>query len=283
VNSGLDAGINWIDTAETYGSQKSEEVIGLALAGRPDSALIATKLAPKPWGSGFRSKEVRRGCEASLRRLGLERIDLYQLHLPDTSGVPLEETWTAMGELVTAGLVREIGLSNFSVAGVESCHAIHRVASVQLHFSMAFMQHRDLIQWCSARGIGILVYGSLGYGLLTGKITRATRFDERDWRSGAGRDELYTAVFEPPKAVPTLNMVDRLRGIAEGAQISLPTLVLGWTLAQDGVTAAIVGTRDERHARENAEAGDATLADDVLAEVDAAVENRAAEVRRNAQ
>jgi aryl-alcohol dehydrogenase-like predicted oxidoreductase len=227
---------------------------------------------------------VRRGCEASLHRLGIEQIELYQLHLPDATGVPIEETWTAMGELVSAGLVREIGLSNFPAAEVTQCHAIHRVASVQLHFSMAFTQHRDLIQLCEARGIGILAYGPLGYGILTGQITETTRFDERDWRGGAGRgeDELYMAVFEPSQAIPTLEMVNRLRGIAERARLSLPTLVLRWTLAQDGVTAAIVGTRDERHARENARAADATLADDVLAAVNAAVEGRAEEMSRNA-
>ena len=113
MRAGLDAGMNWIDTAEVYGKGVSEGIVGRAVAGRRDQVLVASKLAPASEGSGFRPEQVRAGCEASLGRLGIDVIDLYQLHWPDATGVPVEDTWGAMAELQDAGTVRSIGVSNF--------------------------------------------------------------------------------------------------------------------------------------------------------------------------
>jgi aryl-alcohol dehydrogenase-like predicted oxidoreductase len=272
IQAALDAGMTWIDTAETYGANRSEELVGRAIAGRRDSVVLATKLAPEPWGTGFRSDQVRRGCEASLGRLGTDRIDLYQLHLPDPSGIPLEETWGAMVELIDSGLVRHIGVSNFTQAQIEQCHALHPVTSVQLHYSMVYNEQWALARWCAEERIGILAYGPLGYGVLTGAITADTEFDPRDWRSGVDPDEdLYLAVFEPRVFERNLDLLERLRAIGEQNGLSLVELVLAWTVAQPEVTSAIVGTRDERHARANARVGSIQLAPAALTALDEAL------------
>jgi aryl-alcohol dehydrogenase-like predicted oxidoreductase len=183
IRAGLDAGINWIDTAEVYGDGLSERIVGRAIDGRRDGVLIATKVAPRPDGTGFRPEQVRRACRRSLERLGISHLDLYQLHWTD-DGVPVEDTWAAMAGLVDEGLVRHIGLSNFDRDLIERCEAIRWVDSLQPHFSMLFLEHRDLIRWCGERGIGVVCYGPLAFGLLTGAITEDTAFDPSDWRSG---------------------------------------------------------------------------------------------------
>jgi aryl-alcohol dehydrogenase-like predicted oxidoreductase len=198
MRAGLDAGINWIDTAEVYGNGRSEELVGRAIEGRREEVVVATKVAPRPDGSGFRRDAVRAACEASLRRLRIDPIDLYQLHWP-TGNVPLEETWEAMAALVDDGLVRHIGVSNFDRERVERCRAIRHVDSLQPHFSMLHLRNRDLIRWCGEQGIGVVTYGSLAYGLLTGAITLDTEFDDDDWRSGRDAGDYYRNLFAPGK------------------------------------------------------------------------------------
>ena len=188
IRAGLDAGIDWIDTAEVYGDGVSELLVGRAIAGRRDELTLATKVAPAPEGSGFTPAQVRSACEKSLGRLGTDRIDLYQLHWPDETGVPLEETWGAMGDLQDAGLVRHIGVSNFDRGQIETCLAMRHVDSLQPEFSMLTRANGDLIRWCGEQGVGVVSYAPLAYGLLTGAITTETRFPEGDWRGhGAGR------------------------------------------------------------------------------------------------
>ena len=136
MRAALDAGIDWIDTAEVYGDGESERLVGLAVAGRRDDVLIATKVAPADEGSGFLPEQIAAACDASLARLGVEAIDLYQLHWPDDSGVPVEDSWGAMAELAAAGKVRFVGVSNFDRALIERCEAIHHIDSLQQEFSM---------------------------------------------------------------------------------------------------------------------------------------------------
>jgi len=186
VRAGLDAGITWVDTAEVYGDGTSEELVGRAIQGRRDDVVVATKVAPRPDGTGFRREEVRAACQGSLKRLGTDRIDLYQLHWPDDR-VPVEETWEAMTGLVDDGLVRAIGASNFDRKLIERCKSIRHVDSLQPHFSMLRLQNRDLIRWCGENGTGVVAYAPLGYGLLTGAISKDTRFHPRDWRAEEGR------------------------------------------------------------------------------------------------
>lgn len=265
IRAGLDAGITWIDTAEVYGGGRSEELVGRAVEGR--DAFVATKVAPRPSGTGFRPEEVRRACEASLDRLGRDAIDLYQLHWPDETGVPLEETWAAMAGLVRDGLVRHVGLSNYGRDQIEVCAPIRPVDSLQPHFSMLHFGNRDLIRWCGEQGIAVVVYGPLAYGLLTGAITEDTEFDEDDWRSG-GNMSYYRQMFAPGKIERSLAVVERLRPIAERLEISPARLSLAWTIHQPGVTSAIAGTRNPDHARSNAAAGDVELPDDVLDDIE---------------
>jgi aryl-alcohol dehydrogenase-like predicted oxidoreductase len=260
IRGGLDAGIDWIDTAEVYGQGVSETLVGRAVADRRDTVTLATKVAPAPEGTGFRPEQVRAACEASLTRLGTDRIDLYQLHWPDETGVPVEETWGAMDELVAAGKVRYVGVSNFDRELIERCRAIRHVDSLQPEFSMLALDERDLIRWCGENGVGVVSYSPLGAGLLTGAIAPGTTFD--DWRAEA--EEGFLTDLEG-----SLRVVDSLRPIAERLGIRLSQLALAWNVAQPGVTAAIAGSRNPVHIRDNAAAGDVTLDEATLTELEA--------------
>ncbi|MGH2739542.1 MAG: aldo/keto reductase [Actinomycetota bacterium] len=267
IRAGLDAGMTWIDSAEVYGRGSSEELVGRAVASR-DDALIATKVAPRPAGTGFARDEVRKAWEGSLKRLGVGVIDLYQLHWPD-GGIPIEETWEAMAALVEEGAVRSIGLSNFREPLIERCERIRHVDSLQPHFSMLHPGNRDLIRWCGERGIGVVVYGPLAYGLLTGAVTKETTFADDDWRSGKVFDsDYYAAMFAPGKIERSIAVVDALRPVAERLDVTIAQLALAWAVAQPGVTSAIAGSRNPDHARENAAAGDVELDDATLAEIE---------------
>lgn len=263
MRAGFEAGMNWIDTAEVYGSGVSEGIVGRAVAGRRDQVLVASKLAPAPEGSGFRPERVRAGCEASLARLGLDVIDLYQLHWPDATGVPVEDTWGAMAELQDAGTVRFIGVSNFDRPSIERCETIRHVDSLQQEFSMLALDDRDLIRWCGERGTGVVTYGPLGFGLLTGAISREQAASVTDWRRS---DE--DGPFIDEKLGPDLAIVEGLRPIAHGLGITMAQLALAWNIAQPGVTSAIAGSRDAAHTRDNATAGDVELDDATLAKIE---------------
>ena len=266
IRAVFDCGIDWIDTAEVYGKGRSEELVATAVEGRRDEIRIWTKVAPRREGSGFRPEQVRRACTGSLRRLRTDRIDLYQLHWPDESGVPLEDTWGAMVELADEGLVGAIGVSNFDRSMIERCEAIRHVDSLQQEFSMLALDDRDLIRWCGEQGIGVLSYGPLAYGLLTGAITAETRFDHGDFRGGG--DDDGDRLFGPEKLERSLAVVEALRPIAERLGISVPQIALAWNVHQPGVTAAIAGSRNPGHVRSNAEAGSVELDDGTLLELE---------------
>jgi aryl-alcohol dehydrogenase-like predicted oxidoreductase len=262
MQAGFDAGINWIDTAEVYGRGRSERLVGQAVAGRRDDLFIATKVAPRPSGTGFRASEVQRACVSSLGRLGTDHIDLYQLHWPDRR-VPVEETWGAMVSLVEKGLVRCIGVSNFDQELIQRCLGIRHVDSLQPHFSMLHLANRDLIRWCGEQGIGVVSYAPLAYGLLTGAITKQTSFPAGDWRGGTGE-----GMFGPGRIDRSLAVVDALRPIAERLGVTVAGLALAWNFHQLGITAAIAGTRNPDHVRENAAAGDVDLDEVTLKELE---------------
>jgi aryl-alcohol dehydrogenase-like predicted oxidoreductase len=263
MRAGLDAGMNWIDTAEVYGKGVSERLVGRAVADRRDQVLVATKVGPSPEGSGFRPDQVRAGCEGSLERLGIDVIDLYQLHWPDETGVPIEETWGAMTELQDAGKVRHIGVSNFDRGLIERCEALRHVDSLQQEFSMLALDDRDLIRWCGEQGTGVVSYGPLGFGLLTGKISREQAVAASDWRRS--EDD---GPFTDAKLDRDLAIVESLRPIAERLGVTMAQLALAWNFAQPGVTSAIAGSRDPGHARDNATAGDVELDEQTLAEIE---------------
>jgi aryl-alcohol dehydrogenase-like predicted oxidoreductase len=262
MRAGLDAGMTWIDTAEVYGKGVSERLVGRAVSDRRDQVLVATKLGPASEGSGFRPDQVLAGCEASLGRLGIDVIDLYQLHWPDSTGVPIEDTWGAMSELQDAGKVRYIGVSNFDRGLIERCEVIRHVDSLQQEFSMLALDDRDLIRWCGEQGTGVVSYGPLGFGLLTGKITREHATSATDWRRS---DD---GPFTDDKLDRDLAIVEALRPIADRLAITMAQLALAWNVVQPGVTSAIAGSRDPEHARDNAAAGDVELDDKTVAEIE---------------
>jgi aryl-alcohol dehydrogenase-like predicted oxidoreductase len=262
IRTGIDAGIDWIDTAEVYGDGVSETLVGRAISGRRDDVVLATKVAPQPEGSGFSPAQVRDACKKSLARLGTDRVDLFQLHRPDDGGTPLEDTWGAMCELQDAGLVRAIGLSNFGREQIERCFAIRHVDSLQPEFSMLVREHAELIRWCGEQGIGVITYGPLAFGLLTGAIRSDTGFPPGDWR-GEKQEGPFADL------AGSLEVIDRILPVAERIGCTLSQLALAWNIQQRGVTAAIAGSRNPSHARANAAAGDIELDQATLAELNA--------------
>jgi aryl-alcohol dehydrogenase-like predicted oxidoreductase len=264
IRAVFETGINWIDTAEVYGDGRSEELVGEAVAGRRDEVLVATKVAPRPEGTGFRPEQVRRACTASLGRLRTDRVDLYQLHWPDEGDVPVEDTWGAMAGLVEEGLARFVGVSNFDRGLIERCEAVRHVDSLQQELSMLVLQDRELIAWCGSQGIGVLAYGPLAYGLLTGAITNKTTLAPADFRQRDRGD-----LFGPGNRERSLALVEAMRPIAERLGITPAQLAIAWNVHQPGVTSAIAGSRDAGHVRTNAAAGNVELDGGTLAELEA--------------
>jgi aryl-alcohol dehydrogenase-like predicted oxidoreductase len=247
IRRAVGEGINWIDTAAVYGLGHSEEIVGRALKGyAPDhEVFVCTKCGRKtrpdgtPYGD-LRPQSIRAECEASLRRLGVERIDLYQIHWPDPDGgTPLEESWSAMAQLVDEGKARLIGVSNFDVDQLERCEAIRHVDSLQPQLSMIQRGALgDVIPWAAAHQTGVIVYSPMASGLLSGGFDRARlqSLPSDDMR-------LRRPEFGEPWLSRNLALVERLRAIAERLGCAVAELAIAWALAQDGVTGAIVGAR----------------------------------------
>ncbi len=272
MHAAFDAGIDWVDTAEVYGSGRSEELVGRAIEGR-DHVMVFTKVAPAPRGSGFDAPSIRRAAQASLRRLGRDVIDLYQLHWPAPS-VPVEETWAAMAQIVDDGLARRIGVSNFTDELIARCERIRHVDSLQPQLSMLWQERRHLLSFCKDQGIGVLAYGPLAYGLLTAAITINTSFPDDDWRSGKLGLRAYDQLFAPKRFEANLDVVEALKPVAARLGTSLANLALAWVLHQDGLTGAIVGSRSPRHVVENTEAVGVELDPDDLEEIEAILARR---------
>jgi len=249
MHRALELGISWIDTAAVYGLGHSEELVGRLLRDLPsgDRPLVFTKCG-LVWDEHDRMKEARRvlrpdsirkECEASLRRLGIERIDLYQFHRPDETGTPVEDSWHAMVRLVEEGKVRAAGVSNFDVAGLERCEAIRHVDSLQPPFSLI---RRDVaareIPWCAEHDTGVIVYSPMQTGLLTDSFTaaRVAAMAQDDWRR-------HGPEFQEPNLSRNLALRDALRPIARRHGTTVSAVAVAWTLAWPGVTAAIVGAR----------------------------------------
>lgn len=241
---GIDAGLNWIDTAAVYGRGHSETLIGRALRQiESDCPLIATKCGRvvQPGGSvrGVLSPDaIRRECEESLHRLGVEVIDLYQMHWPDPDE-EIELAWETMAGLIEAGVVRHIGVSNFDVAQMRRVQAIHPIASLQPPYNMIRRGVEDeTLTFCSEHGIGVLAYSPMAKGLLTGAFTaeRAAALPEDDHRS---RDRQ----FRPPLLAHNLALVDGLAAIAAECERTVAQLAIAWVLRRREVTSAIVGVR----------------------------------------
>ncbi|CAA9301751.1 MAG: Aldo/keto reductase [uncultured Gemmatimonadetes bacterium] len=245
----VERGVNWIDTAAVYGLGHSEEVVGRLLRdyGADDRPLVFTKCG-LVWDESDPMKlpqrtlhpaSIRRECEASLRRLGVDRIDLYQFHWPDETGTPVEDSWGEMLRLVDEGKVRWAGVSNFSAELLDRCEPLRHVDSLQPPFSLIRRESAGAeIPWCAEHGTGVIVYSPMQSGLLTDRwsMERVNTLADDDWRRGSSE-------FQSPNVERNLALRDALRPIAERHGASVASVAVAWTLAWPGVTAAIVGAR----------------------------------------
>jgi aryl-alcohol dehydrogenase-like predicted oxidoreductase len=274
----LDHGVNWIDTAAVYGLGHSEEVVGRLPKEIPASErpLVFTKCGliwdpERPMvvsARVLRPESIRAECDASLRRLGVERIDLYQFHWPDESGVPIEDSWAEMARLVDTGKVRLAGPPNFTTPLLDRCEAIRHVDSLQSPYSLIRRGIADSeIPWCREHGTGVLCYSPMQSGILTESFSTA-RVDSLaadDWRRRSPE-------FGEPKLSMNIALRDALRPIAERHATTVSVVAVAWTLSTPAVTAAIVGARSAQQVDGWIDAGRITLTTEDLAEIAAAVE-----------
>jgi aryl-alcohol dehydrogenase-like predicted oxidoreductase len=282
VHRAIELGVNWVDTAPVYGAGRSEELVGQALRDIPASRrpLVATKFGRINHADGSISPNITptsicSECEASLRRLGVEAIDLYQMHWPDPDA-EIETAWQTMVDIKREGKVRHIGVCNFSLAQLQRVNAIKPVESLQPHYSMLRRDiEAELLPYGAEHGAGVVAYSPMGKGLLTGKFTaeRASSLDGSDHRS---RDPN----FSQPRLPVHLELVDGLRQIAAAAGRDAAQLAIAWVLRRPEVTSAIVGARSPQQIEETAPAGDWTLSDGELVAIDMLLERHAAELAR---
>jgi aryl-alcohol dehydrogenase-like predicted oxidoreductase len=281
IHRALELGVNWIDTAAVYGLGHAEEVVGRALAGRRDKCIVATKCG-RLWQTGDKNiysrlsaSSVRGELEASLRRLGTDYIDLYQIHWP-TPEEEMEEGWTEIARQVEAGKVRYAGVSNFSVEQLKRAAKIHPVASLQPPYSMLRREaETELLPYCRSNGIGIIVYSPMQAGLLTGKFNkeRVAALPEDDWRKTSSH-------FREPELSRNLRLVEGLKAIAARRGGSAAELAIAWVLRRPEVTAAIVGGRRPQQVEQTAAAADWELTAEEIAEVERLLAERSAGLNR---
>jgi aryl-alcohol dehydrogenase-like predicted oxidoreductase len=265
IRRALDIGVTLIDTADVYGPFHNEELVGRAIAGRRDELTLATKCGlvnvDGEMNRDGRPEHVRAACDASLQRLQVDTIDLYQLHRVDEK-VPLAETWGAMAALVEAGKVRAIGMSEVEVAQIEEAHAIHPVTSVQSELSLWTRGPlADVVPWCAAHGAGFLPFAPLGRGFLTGTLPTTGDFDETDFRARNPR-------FTGDALAANQHIVDSVRRVADRLGCTAAQVAIAWLLAQGEHIVPIPGTKKLRYLEENAAAADVRLGPDDLAELD---------------
>jgi aryl-alcohol dehydrogenase-like predicted oxidoreductase len=270
IEAAIACGVNWLDTSENYLATKNESLIGQALERFGDEFLVASKVAPGAGvtggGSGFRREQILQACRDSLTRLGRDQLDIYFLHWPDDSGVPLEETWGAMAELADEGLVRAVGLSNYDLADVERCHAIRPVDAVQVGLNLLdqdYLDDRPSIARCGELGIAVTIFEPLASGILSGKTLEQVRAAwPGPWTETSWYKEMLGSRAEQNFAV-----ADGLRPIADKLGATVAQVAIAWVLHQPGVIAAIAGSRNGSHMQENAAATALNLSA-VLAEIE---------------
>jgi aryl-alcohol dehydrogenase-like predicted oxidoreductase len=269
IRRARDLGVNFFDTAQAYGFGASERILGKALSSellRDRSQLvIATKGGLRRTDSGLvrdASPEwLRQGVDASLTALGIDHIDLYQVHWPDST-VPAAETAGALAELIADGKIGHVGVSNYDTTQIDEFSKTLPVETVQppYHLFRREIEH-DLLPYCLAHNIGVLVYGPLAHGLLTGALTPQTVFSDNDWRS-------KSSVFAGDTYRRNLETVHALQSYAAELGITVSQLAIAWTLANPAVHVAIVGARTTHHVQDSLAAADVQLSDADLAEID---------------
>jgi aryl-alcohol dehydrogenase-like predicted oxidoreductase len=268
----LDLGINLLDTADAYGIGDNEELIGKTIRGRRDEVFLATKFAnvrkkddPTHWSISGKPEYVHAACDASLKRLGIDHIDLYYQHRVDPQ-TPIEETVGAMAELVKAGKVKYLGLSEASPATIRRAHKVHPITALQTEYSL-WERHveKEIIPTVRELGIGFVPYSPLGRGFLTGTITKKSDLGDKDARA-----QRYPR-FEGENFEKNQVLVERVRAIAENRGVTPGQMALAWVLAKGEDLVPIPGTKRRKYLEENAAAADIKLTPGEMAELEAAV------------
>ncbi|MEW1754522.1 aldo/keto reductase [Streptomyces angustmyceticus] len=268
INRALDLGVSLLDTSDFYGAGHNEELIGRAIAGRRDEVVLATKFGfanrlGEPTAIRGDAAWVREACDASLRRLGVDHIDLYYQHRVDPD-VPIEETVGAMAELVTAGKVRHLGLSEASAATLRRAHAVHPIAALQSEWSLWTRDlEREIAPVCRELGIGLVPFSPLGRGFLTGRYTSVKGLPASDVRRSQPR-------FADGNLEQNLAIVERLDALAAEKGVSAGQLALAWVQHRGDDVVPIPGTRREKYLEENLGALAVELTEEDLAVIDAA-------------
>jgi len=270
IQAALDHGLNWIDTAALYGLGHSEEIIARALEGRPSRPYIFTK-CERVWdsqgriGASLKAGSIRRECEASLRRLKADVIDLYQIHWPEPDE-DIEEGWTELAHLKEGGKIRFIGVSNFSVDQMKRAQKISPITSLQPPYAVVRHEiEEEILPFCLEQNIGVIVYSPMYAGLLTGAMTkeRVAHFLEEDWRRALPG-------FQEPALSRNLELVEVLRGIGKRHGCGPGQVAIAWTLDHAAVTGAIIGFRNRAQLAEIIGAAQFRLSAEEIAEIAAA-------------
>ncbi len=269
VRRAIDLGVDHFDTADVYGPFTNEKLVGRAVRGRRERVVLATKCglvledaATYRYGRGGSPAHIRGACEGSLKRLGVERIDLYYLHRIDPK-VPVEESWGAMAELVAEGKVRWLGVSEAKVPELERISRIHPVTAVQSELSLWTRDYlQDVLPWCESHGTSFVAFAPLGRGFLTGAISAGARFEPEDFRSTLPR-------FRAEAVAENQTIVERIRAIAGRRGATSAQIALAWVLAQGDRVLAIPGTQRAEYLEQNVAAASLELTPDELEELGA--------------
>ena len=268
IHRALELGINFLDTADVYGPYKNEELVGRAIKGQRDKIVLATKFGivrdpadPSVRGVNGKPEYIRRACEGSLRRLGVETIDLYYQHRVDRA-TPIEETVGAMAQLVREGKIRYIGLSEASPETLRRAAKVHPIAALQTEYSLWSRDPEDeILETCRELGIGFVAYSPLGRGFLTGQFTRFEDFPQDDYRRNSPR-------FQGENFQRNLDLVNRVEEIAKEKRCTPAQLALAWVLAQDKNIVTIPGTKRRKYLEDNVAALDVKLNAEDLRRID---------------
>jgi aryl-alcohol dehydrogenase-like predicted oxidoreductase len=267
IHRALDLGVTFLDTADMYGPFTNERLVGRAIAGRRDEVVLATKFGNERAEDGTRlgingrPEYVRRACDASLERLGVDHIDLYYQHRVDND-TPVEETWGAMKELVEAGKVRHLGISEAAPETIRKANAVHPITALQTEYSLWSRDVEDeILPTTRELGIGFVPYSPLGRGFLTGAIQSPEDFDENDYRRNSPR-------FQGENFDKNLALVEKVREIADEKGVTPGQLALAWLLAQGEDVVPIPGTKRRKYLEENAAAAEVDLTKDDLRRID---------------